>query len=344
MLPSVLRSAFCASLAAGWAMVAAEGGALAGEHRYARLRYEVDDAQGGCAAEAAFRARVAGRLGYDPFRDDAAVELRVRIKARGARAHADVVLIRDGSPAGQRALDDGRCEALSDAVASAVALVLDPVAAVRAPEPTPAAAVDTPPPGAPLPSPAPPEPPAPPPRVEGSAAPAPSPAPETPLFVPFVHADGTVGFARAPAVLLGARVGVGVRRGAFSVAAEAQVEATPVAAKLTAVDRVDVAVLSGALVPCGHVGVLEACGVLALGSVQAKALDVSRPETQRSFFAVLGLRAGVSWPVSRMFALRAHGSLGFPLARAAYVIDGSTVFTTALVEGSASAGAEVRFR
>ena len=324
--------------------VAAEGRALAGDHRYARLRYEVDDAQGGCATEAAFRARVTSRLGYDPFRADSAILMRVRITARGAHARAAVALIQDGRPSGQRSLEDGRCEALSDAVASAVALVLDPVAAIRGPEPTPTATVDT---LTPAPAPAPSAPQAaipPPPPIDVPVIASEISAPEEPPLVPFAHAEGTIGFTRAPAVLLGARLGFGVRRGAFSAAAEAHFEATPASARLTPIDRVDVTMLSGALVPCGHSGVIQLCGVFTLGSVQARALDVAGAEAQRSLFAVLGLRAGVIWPLSRRFALRAHGSLGLPLARAAYVIDGGTVFTTAPVDASASAGAEVHFR
>ncbi|APR80377.1 Hypothetical protein A7982_05724 [Minicystis rosea] len=334
------RGALAGGLLVG--ALTAEGRALASDHRYARLRYELDDAQGVCANEATFRARVTSRLGYDPFRADAPMEVRIRITARRARARADVALMQDGKPSGQRSLEDGRCEALTDTVASAVALALDPVAAVRGLEPTPTAVIEPPPPPSAPPTTTPPPPP--PADVKGGSTPAPIPAPEEQPFVPFAHADGTVGFARAPAVLVGGRIGVGVRRGAFSAAAEAQIEATPISANITPHDRVNVTALSGALVPCGHFSVLEACGVLALGSVQAKALDVAHPEVQRAFFAVLGLRAGVIVPLSRMFALRAHGSLAFPLARAAYVIDGSTAFTTALVEASASAGAEVRFR
>ena len=331
------------ALAAGGA-VAAEGRALAGDHRYARLRYDLDDSQGGCATEAAFRARVTSRLGYDPFRAESAIQMRVRITARGAHARADVALIQEGRPLGQRSLEDGRCEALSDAVASAVALVLDPVAAIRGPEATPIAAVDTP---APAPAPAPSAPPAaisPPPPIDVPVIASSISAPAEPPFVPFAHADGTIGFTRAPAVLLGARLGLGVRRGAFSAAAEAHFETMPASARLTPIDRVEVTMLSGALVPCGHFGVIQICGVFTLGSVQARALDLAHAEVQRSLFAVLGLRAGVVLPLSRWLALRAHGSLGLPLSRAAYVIDGGTAFTTAPVDASASVGAEVHFR
>jgi hypothetical protein len=318
------------------------------EHRYARLRYEVESAAAGCASESVFRARVARRLGYDPFQNDAPRELRVHFKAHGSRAHADISLIQDGKPSGQRALEDPKCEALLDTVASAVALVLDPVAAISAQsaqdsDNQQAPDVDsTPPPPAPAP-------PAPPARVEHVDVPTPPPPPaqERDSLSPFAYVEATLGFARAPSALLGARIGGGARYGHFSLAGEAQFESTLSSASVTTgtyVDRIDVSLFSGALVPCGHLNPLFVCGVLALGRIQATALDVARPGPDSGLFSVLSLRAGGAFPIGQVLALRAQASLGLPLVRPAYVIDGATALTAPPFDVGLGIGAEARFR
>ncbi len=318
----------CASAAWLWTSRALAGG----EH--ARLRYELDDPGGKCANEAAFRARVISRLGYDPFREDAPLDLRVRVTARGATVRAEITSAQPGKAPGKRTLEDPHCDALGETLASAVALVLDPVAAAPDPPVLAPAVEDAP---APLPPPAPP--------AERPSPREPAAAEErSASLVPVIYADFTTGFARTPTALVGGRLGAGLRRGSFSIAAEGHVETSPDSASITPSDRVEASALSGALVPCGHVDLFQICGVATLGSRAVKALDVLSPRSQSAMFVVLGARGGIEIPLSNAIALRAHGELGAPLLRTTYTIDGIARATTGLVEASLGAGILGRFR
>ncbi|HVH44848.1 MAG TPA: hypothetical protein VM925_20990, partial [Labilithrix sp.] len=107
--------------------VLAVGDAGAASPARARLVYSTDDPKGTCATEADFRGKVAARLGYDPFREDAAWVFRVRLDARPKHPRAEIATEQDGAPAGRRTLDDTSCDALSETVASAVAIAIDPL-------------------------------------------------------------------------------------------------------------------------------------------------------------------------------------------------------------------------
>jgi hypothetical protein len=104
---------------------------LGADGNHARLRYDMDDPRGQCPTEASFRARVVSRLGYDPFHEEAPLELRVRVVARDTGVRAEITSIQSNKPAGKRVLQDPRCDALGETLASTVALLLDPVAAQR---------------------------------------------------------------------------------------------------------------------------------------------------------------------------------------------------------------------
>ncbi|MDB4944799.1 MAG: hypothetical protein JWP97_4333 [Labilithrix sp.] len=307
------------------------------EGAHARLRYELEDPRGVCADEATFRARVASRLGYDAFRDDASLELRVRIVARGATVTAEITSVAPGRPAGKRTLEDPRCDALGDAVASAAALVLDPVAAPP-PEPEPAP-LPAPPVSGAIPPPA-----ALPERPSPNAA---SASPET-TTDPLLLADFTVAFARTPAALLGVRVGLGLRRGVHSLTVEGRAETSPADASIGDRDRVEASAFSAALVPCRHFDIVALCGVALAGVREVKALDVVNPAAQRSAMLVLGARLGLELPLGSgaplHLALRANAEAGASLLRDTYTTDGIARTTTSPVEATLGAGLLGRFQ
>ena len=320
-----------------FAALTAAGDVAAADHAYAQLRYELDDPGGQCASETAFRARVASRLGYDPFRDQAGVQLRVHVIAQGKSARADITSTQQGKPSGKRSLEDSRCDALAETLASAVALLLDPVGA-SAPDPEP----PTPPPLPPatpvvLPQPMTA-------RSEPERPPTAPPKPTGTAIAAFAYVDATVAFARAPSAMLGARLGLGIRAGSLSLAGEAQAETVPGTTAPSAKDRIEMSAFSASLVPCGNVGALQLCGALTLGSRQATALDVDRPTTVGAFFAVVSLRAGIEVPLSRTLAFRAHGAVGIPLLRNAYTVDQSLLFTSSPLDGGLGVGLLGRFR
>lgn len=333
----------------GWAC--ASGTAFAAERNVARLRYELDDIDEKCATESTFRARVIARLGYDPFRDDAALALRVRVVARGSTATAEITSSQTGKPVGKRKLTDPNCDALGESAASAVALLLDPVAAQSTPaSPTSRStdvaresALQRAPAAAPQSTPEPPDTAVLP--ADAPTAVAPSEAlPSSHRAAPILYGDAAASFGRAFTTLLGVRVGGGLRLASFSVALEGRAETAPSSSRVSTVDRLDVSAFSGAVVPCGHVGRFQLCGVVTAGVLEVKDLDVVTPATHANAFAAIGVRPGFEWPLSESWAVRLNGEVGVPLSRTQYSSDGIVRQTASVVEGSLGAGILGRFR
>jgi len=114
--------------------------------RFATLRVErsVEEA---CPDERAIRAEVDRRLGRSSFAEEAprSIVVLYRPPLRGRRRARITVREGDGQASTRDLSQDGpRCEGLSEAVALAVALVIDPDAALRPPPATAAAPADTP--------------------------------------------------------------------------------------------------------------------------------------------------------------------------------------------------------
>jgi hypothetical protein len=166
------------------------------------LRYQLKAEDPSCPSEAAFRALIAARLGYEPFQPDAGRVADVSITARSRRLLGELEL-RDaaGAPAGTRVLDaaPGACASLAESLALALAIAIDPQVLTReAPPPPPVIVL----PPAPPPAPPPPSPPSP-------AAPAVASA----VWSVEAGASGSVGLL--PDAALGLWLGAGVGRERF---------------------------------------------------------------------------------------------------------------------------------
>jgi hypothetical protein len=68
--------------------------------------------------------------------------------------------------------------------------------------------------------------------------------------------------------------------------------------------RVEAWLAAVGLAPCVHAGYVLACVVGALGSLQASGRDIDPQLSKTAPFVAAGLRLGVEWPESTMFALR----------------------------------------
>jgi hypothetical protein len=318
--------------------------AQADEHHYVQLAYEspAPASEHTCLDVDAFRRKLERRLGYDPVRADAPRELRVSVVARGGRFFARIALFRGGALEGKREIEDARCDSLGEAAASAAALALDPVAAGRGPSPEAPSepAVPAPPEPSPPPTLAPPPAPSPPPAATSRDVPVPPPPRST--LQPLAYVDGSFMFGRAPGPTGGARIGLGARLGALSLAGEFQGETQLGAASATApggrTERIDMTALSFAAALCGKLAVVQLCPVLGLGTRNTRALDVPGAAPNNSLFVVAGGRLGVEVFVHPLVALRAHGNLGVPLRRPSYTVDNVTVWETPLAEGGLSFG------
>jgi len=301
-----------------------------------QLDFASDATPTNCPGEAAFRERVAVRLGYDPFVDASTSRVRVRFSSRGTRVVAKVDIERDGRPAGTRALDEtaARCDVLFDAIAATVAIALDPVTRPRDPneahEATPPPA-DAPPANDSTPS----RPPA------VATSPDQDHAAEPAVRTrPYALVDALASVGVAPGATLGAQAGIGLRRSTFVIAAEGRIEATPSDVELKSRDRVTSSGFFGGIAPCLRFGIAALCLGVRIGSLQASSRDVTRPALKSSFVAMGFARAVVVVPLSSAFGFRVGAEAAVPFIRTTFSIDNEAIWIAPPVNGSLLAGLE----
>jgi hypothetical protein len=302
--------------------------ALAGEDRERlQLTYRAPD-DASCPDEASFRNLVAARLGYDPFSPDSPGGVRVELARDRRMLRGRIEVDRPGDPApNARALSgkEGDCEALVLALATTLAIALDPVRAATPTEkaqpsaaaPTPASTVLAPP------APA---------AAGGDAAPPASTA--RPIF--FAALGGVVSVEGAPSVAIGGEAAFGLRTAGFSAEAAGRVESTPQATRVASGDRLQATILSGALIPCARLGAWAFCAVGRVGAFQGYAPDVASPHLGTTVFASVGARVGYSFALSRNLALRPTIEGALPVVRTSLAIAGVPVWTAGPATGGAS--------
>ncbi|CAN5846812.1 hypothetical protein BH11MYX4_BH11MYX4_29360 [soil metagenome] len=319
--PSTLLVRALAALAGSGAGFVASP-ALAGDDlATAQLTYIANsDAAGRCPDEESFRNQIAARLGYQPFTTSGRHRVAVSLAAARGRVHGRAEVTRAGQTTpGVRELDDkiDNCEALASALATTVAIALDPVRGL-APAPEPVASPPLPPP---------------PPHDDRDRGPEPvAPAPPEPRAPPrpirfFAGAGGVFSLGVAPGTAIGAEAAVGARREAFSLEISARIETMTESERLATGDRVEATVLSGALAPCGQLGVFVGCIFGRAGAFQGRAPDVVNPSLGTTVFGAVGLRAGVRFVVWRWISLEALAEAGLPLVRTSLRIGADNAWT-----------------
>jgi hypothetical protein len=298
-----------------------------------RLRLELDsspDARA-CGTADVLRAKIAERLGRDPFTADENAALRLHIAfARSRRVWTAEIALEDaeGRRVGARSLDHegATCEPLVSSVVFTAVVLLEDLA------PRPAEA--------------------PPPRAEPQAEPGPAPAPPAveqrpqPKPAPSLRLDaalgptGALGGAPAPAFGGEALVGLDVARLRLELSGRAYLPAS---------SKGDVAVrarlVHGRLATCYGWLVASACAVVALGSVSGEAVGAGVVESRAEgrLYAAGGVGA-----VSRLFFVddlvfvRASIDVLFALARAGFDVGDHRVWTVPSVGATGVLGLGVR--
>jgi hypothetical protein len=284
-----------------------------------------------CPDDASFRNLVTARLGYDPFAAnlDAPNRIRVELNLAHGRVAASATLTREGQAArSARALEGApsECEAVVAALATTVAIALDPMraSATGAPALPPGSKDDTP-----------------------RQAEPPLPGPERPHPKPlvlFASAAPVISIGLAPSPSLGGEAGFGMRRGQFSLEALARAETTPTSVQVASGDHLGATVYSGSLLPCGWVVGLRLCGVVRIGLFEGAASDLARPKSgAASFYGALGLRAGYQIRLTEALALEPSLDVAAPLDRTELVINGAGVWTASVVSAGAAVTLHVFF-
>jgi hypothetical protein len=250
------------------------------------------------------RKAVAARFGYDPFFPWAKQTVVVQVWRDRGRHRARVQLVgENGMAQGVRELtsEQETCSELFDATALAISIALDmtdPPAAAPAPAPpslaepeiSPAVAAEKP---------------SWPPPVRADADVSSQQTLWTPRVRWTVGVDSVIDVDTSPSVAPGLALSIRGRVGAFSMGLEALGDVS--VPSTLGLGRVESSVAAGALVPCGHVGVVFLCAVGELGRWTAWGLDVIGSQTRGTLFAEAGGRVGLEWPLSETLALRLRG-------------------------------------
>lgn len=267
--------------------------ARAAEAPPATLDYEVARGVDGCPAADELRGAIATRLGYDPFRDDAARRLTARID-RASGALEGRIELRDerGIALGSRSLRAPSCAELATSLAFAISMAIDPLHALapppnaaRAPSPSPPPPTrDAPIDAAPLSVDAP--------AATPREAPPAAPRTTTPL-APRVHASvGAAGLGLLAGVSPLFALGAGLRRGDAAIDVEGRF--APASSVQVDGGTVRTSTLGVALLPCAHLDPFVVCGVVTVGALQGEAEGVDAPEKASTVFAQAGGRIGAA--------------------------------------------------
>ncbi len=303
------------------------------EAAIARMHLEVETAPEArsCATAETLRARIAERLGRDPFTDETNDTARLRVvfaKKRGGFTAAVALEGAKGERLGARSFerDGATCEPLvTDVVLVAAVLLEDlaprPEAPVPPPPPPPEPSRETPPPDRPPPS--------------------PPPAPRDRPRLDFALGAGA-GFGVAPSASTTGEITAGFDVARFRVEAGAR-------ATLPASSGGDVAVraqvVSGRVAPCYGWRVLSPCGVLAIGRIEGEATGSGVVAARSSGQLYAGAGVGL---VSRLFVaedlvfVRASVEVLFALARAGFDVGTERVWSVPAAAATATLGIGVR--
>jgi hypothetical protein len=310
-----------ASVALGFAIAAAgaSSGVAAPSSTTVSFQYEAPDPGGRCPASKTMENAIAARLGFFPFDERGTVLVRATIRSE-AQELIGVVEMTDqsGKVVGRRVLrsSSSDCEGLTEAMAVAISVALEPLA-LRPPESPRSSA-----PASFTPAPAPPS-------SSASSAPGPvEPARVPPLRNPHaepiepprLHASlgAMTTTGTTPGTALGVTGQVGIRRSSWSAALEGRAELVTV----THVDdsEVHTSLVSGWLVPCWQGSPWMACAIAGAGSLRVEGKEVDEPKRDQAFYAALGGRVGAEIPVYGSMFLRLHGDLAMALTRTTFFL------------------------
>lgn len=320
----IVAGVVCRRLASSLLLAAALAPAEA--HALERARLEVTRAANArdCPDTRAVADAVAARLGLDPFGPEEPDVVRVAFARDGANLRGSVQLVRGGEILGERALASTQrdCDELASATTLTISILLDPHTG-----------------DAPAPKPEPEPTPTPPPARDTTPPPAPVGAGEPVHLLLSFAALGAVGLLPAPDV--GARLGVGVQVGRWSVRGELRADAPAGAEAAGRTARASF--VGGALVPCGHLRVAYACAVATLGALRGE-VPGATPEQSATFHALVGPRIGASVPLAEWLFLDAHVEGALALTTTTLRTSTTDLWTTPDLSGALGLGLTSVFR
>jgi hypothetical protein len=124
-----------------------------------------------------------------------------------------------------------------------------------------------------------------------------------------------MGVASAPAVSGGFTLGVGLRYGWLSLAAEGRVD-LPASTEVIGGGRVSSALYLGALLPCLHLGPFSGCAVVKAGALRGEGHDLPLADAVTLPYLAAGARLAGELSLFRPLSIRIYGDFTGALARA----------------------------
>lgn len=291
------------------------------------LEYQRGDGAGLCPDASALQVGVAGRLGYDPFDGQAADRLRVAIRqvGHGLEARIEMADLAGKLKAERRLVSRQRdCKELASSVELAIAIAIDPTGM----PPANAAPTDGPSGSAP-----------------GEVAPVPptlaqpSPAPRRPRAGD-LQALLVGGWRSAPSPSLGLQVGADLRGEVWTLGVEARAD-LPSSQSLR-VGRVKTSLYAGSLVPCLGSAYLRFCALASAGLLRSSADGLDDEHDANLFYAALGARIALSYPIDPRWSVALHAQASSPLTETTLTVDGSAVWHTPTLVYAVALGATAK--
>jgi hypothetical protein len=299
-----------------------------------------------CPSQAELQQGIIARLGRDPFWGRGARQIWITISRSGTELVATIAAqAEDGGAAQVRAVTSRRaeCVELASAVELAIAIAIDPGAAIGRPSEGPGDVAE----------------PFEPPSASPSSVSAPSRAPETAALVTAQHAATpearsardrhwfvgaglllTAGAGPSPSA--GFALGVGARQRDWSLTVEGRVD-YPTEQAVKGGGAVGAAPILGEVVPCFHVRWLAACAVAAAGILRGSARGLPNPRADLTPYCAAGARLAAELPVNARFALGAHFDLLATLTPTHLQVDQMEAWSTPVASGTLGLSAIERF-
>jgi len=293
-----------------------------------RLVYERAGSAADCPEAGTVMDAVRARLGYDPFREPAAVVAHAALAREDDELRATISLVDGGARTGERRLVSRRsdCTELSSAVELALSIAIDPFSVgSQPPEPS---AVDEP----AVPAAAP--------RVIFVAAPGPAAA--APTFAPpkavqaTLGAVGSVGASISSA--LGLAASVGLRAPRWSIALEGRAD-LPRSRTVESGGSIRVSTMAASVAPCLHLQMLGACVLASAAALRGSGHDLDNAQRVTTSVYAVGARVMGELPGTTSLRLRVHLDVLAPLVRTTLTVGNEPAWISPPV--SAAAGLDM---
>jgi len=292
---------------------------------YVSLRYAAEGSAERCWDEVEFRRNVARAVGYDPFRADAAVTVRVHVGGSTALVDGGVEWRNaNGASMGERRFlaKDGNCTKLLTEMSFAVGLQIQFLRSPAPATPSSAASPSGTSPSATSASATPPSAPAPPPKTpqrqaaQDDAALEPAVPTTTVPWRMWVGAGPSLAWGVSPSLTGEGGFFFGVRRSDWSLELGAA-GTLPVTEREPDGSGFRQNLIGGSTSLCGHRRALAACLLGQASQLRVSGLGVDKPRSPRALVVQAGLRLRAAWEISGPWSMTPHlDTLGLLTPRA----------------------------